>query len=245
MKQIMRKNVALALMAVVLGFGLIAPVPASAAASNVTQAQTIMKKFGIPAGPVDGAWGAQTARGLCIFRHMSGLPVSRAKLTTADLTKLQAYNAKYSSLNKIPAASRAGNSTYLVAHKTCQAMTYVENNRYVRVMPISTAKPGKVTPNGNFWLGNTVRGWSCSTIYPETCLKQTAGRFASVSNYGNMYNKRHITGAIFLHGSMNITSKTTTPGSAGCVRVTVADSDWLYDNVGNNGKTYISVVGAY
>lgn len=223
---------------------LAAPAPALAASADVKEAQTIMTKFGIPAGPIDGLWGSQTARGLCAFRSISGLTVSRNALTATDLTKLRSYNTTYTSLNQIPAPTRNSKTTYLLANQTCQAMTYVAANKYVRVMAISTGASATPTPNGNYSMGGTQRGWSCSTLYPESCATHTEGRFASISNFGNMYNKRVFNSAsgLFVHGS---TSVPTSPASHGCVRVTITDSDWMYDNVGNSGATYLSIVGAY
>lgn len=219
----------------------ILPVGSAAAqsSSSVANAQRIMTKFGIPTGPVDGLSGSQTSRGLCIFRYMSGLSVSRSNLDSATYTKLKQYDAAYTSLRQIRAKST---SEYLVAHQTCQAMVYARSGYYQRVMAISTGIPGHTTPSGSYALGYTQKGWSCSTLYPESCTKQTTGRFAYISNYGNMYNMRQVTGPIYVHGS---TSVPTYPASHGCIRVTVSDSDWMYDNVGNSAKPTIYVLGAY
>lgn len=219
-------------------------------ATQIREAQTIMRKFGIPAGPVDGKQGAMTKRGLCAFRYMSGMSVSRNSLDTATLSKLRSYNKSYASLGQIPARANSTNRELLVAHETCQAMTYsvkASNGKhyYKRVMAISTARPGKTTPNGTFSLGFTQRGWSCSSRYPESCVKQTTGRFATSTSYGNMYNFRafHQGNLYGIHGS---TSVPTYPASAGCIRVTVADSDWMFSNVGNNGNRPVLIVtGSY
>jgi lipoprotein-anchoring transpeptidase ErfK/SrfK len=238
------KQTAIIAFLAMFSFSFAAPAVVHAAtySSTVYHSQQIMKKFALPAGPVDGYFGAQTARGLCAFRHMAGQPVNRNNVDTTLYNLLKSYDAKYTSLQKIPARTLDGKTTYLLAHKHCQVMFYVENGFYKRVMPISTAKSGYNTPNGAYWLQGTQRGWSCSTLYPESCTYQSTGRFAYLSNYGNMYNKRTFSGAYKVHGS---TSVPTYPASAGCIRVTVGDSDWMYDYVGNNGWTYLSIVGAY
>jgi lipoprotein-anchoring transpeptidase ErfK/SrfK len=121
-------------------------------------------------------------------------------------------------------------------------MLYVKGSRYQKAIAISTGKgttSSNKTPNGTFTMGNTSRGWSCSTQYPESCKKQTTGRFVSVSNYGNMYNKRHVVNGVYVHGS---TSVPTYPASAGCIRITTTDSDWMYDNV---NSMPIIIAGAY
>lgn len=228
------------------------------AASKLTHAQQIMTKFAIPTGPVDGSFGPQTARGLCIFRYMSGLTVSRNNLDDTTYAKLTEYDRRYSSLNKLPAPTRHGQSTYLVAHQTCQAMVYVEwsssrsNSYFKRVMAISTGKSGYTTPNGTYWLGGTQRGWWCSTLYPETCTDNadTDGRFGYMRNHpnkpkgwGNMYNFRTFAANGYgVHGSKSVP---TSPASHGCVRVSLTNSDWMYDHVGNNGSTWFIVTGKF
>jgi lipoprotein-anchoring transpeptidase ErfK/SrfK len=215
------------------------PVQAAESSSSVANAQRIMTKFGIPAGPVDGLSGAQTSRGLCVFRYMAGLSVSRNSLDSTTYTYLKNYDAKYSSLSKIPARS---SSEYLVAHETCQAMVYARSGYYQRVMAISTGVSGHTTPNGSYYFGYTQKGWSCSTLYLESCLNHTEGQFASISSYGNMYNMRQVTGPIYVHGSTEVP---TYPASHGCIRVTVSDSDWMYANVGNGARPLITTTGAY
>lgn len=246
---IVRLSIFLVLSLVLLGVG--SPATARAASSSeIAEAQRIMTKFTIPTGPVDGIWGAKTAQGICTFRQISGLPVSRGAITTNDMAKLRGYNSAYSSLNKIPAASRNGHGSYLLATKTCQTMIYVASNKFTKVFRVSTGAPGYDTPVGNFMLGSTKPGWSCSTIYPEGCAWHTEGMNAKYntkgvlySKWGHMYNKRSISGSYMLHGSMSVP---TYPASHGCVRTTVADSDWLYTNVSNaSGTIYMSIVGAY
>ena len=207
-------------------------VSAATVSPTIKESQTIMKKFGLPVGTIDGMWGPQTARGLCAFRQIASLPWSRATLNQTDLAWLRAYNLKYSSLGQITQTNREGKSTYMLANETCQTMTYVKANRIVRVMPISTGTAGHATPNGLYTMGSTRPGWSCSTLYPESCGYHTEGMNAKYntkgvlySRYGNMYNKRSVNGNILVHGS---TSVPTYPASHGCIRVTVADSDWMW-----------------
>jgi hypothetical protein len=103
--------------------------------------------------------------------------------------------------------------------------------------------PGHSTPNGNYWMGGTQKGWNCSTLYPETCSYHTVGRFAYISHYGNMYNMRAFRNdGYYVHGSTEVP---TYPASHGCIRVPVADSDWMYSYVGNYGPTYLQVTGKY
>lgn len=242
MRKFVSKKIMLLSAALVMGVTAVLPIHSRSLSSDVLEAQTIMTKFGLPTGPKDGKWGPQTARGTCAFRMMAGLPVSRGTLTASDMSALRSFDAKYSSISQIPAPNK-GLASYLDLSKTCQAMAYVQGNYYQKVMPVSTGKPGfDYLRKPSYSVGNTARGWHCSGQYPETCTTLNVGESSSISNFGNMYNRRHVTGGIYVHGSMSVP---TAPASHGCIRVTVADSDWMYHHVGNNGDEIMFVSGSY
>ena len=75
------------------------------------EAQAILTSFGIPAGSVDGLFGPETGRGLCAFRRIAGLPVSRGPLDTKTLTALRTYDRTYPTLRDIPAREYFGKNT--------------------------------------------------------------------------------------------------------------------------------------
>lgn len=206
---------------------------------KVKRAQEIMAKFGIPAGAADGVSGAQTVQGLCSFRRIAGLSIHRGSLDNGTYSKLLEYDSKYSTLSQLPGGTKDGKATYVHVHQRCQTMFYVVNKKWTKVLPVSTGVKGHLTPSGSYTLANTTKGWWCSTLYPESCRKQTTGEFVNVSNFGNMYNPRQVIGDIFVHGS---TSVPTSPASHGCIRVTVNDSDWLYHNV---NRLPIFISGSY
>jgi lipoprotein-anchoring transpeptidase ErfK/SrfK len=221
--------------------------------AEVGEAQDIMNTFAIPNGPRDGLNGPNTGQGLCIFRTISGLTPSRKNLDTETLAQLRNYKAKYGTgtgtqHGRLPAPYLEGKSTYLYASQACQALVYVINLKYWIFFPASTGSTATQTPNGSYTLGDTVRGWTCSTIYTETCKTQTAGQYASyraangtVRNYGNMYNKRAFKNeGFYIHGSNNVP---TTPGSGGCIRVSVDNADWISRFVPTG--TPLFVAGAY
>lgn len=218
-------------------------VSAASYSSTVLQAQTIMRKFALPTGAADGYFGPQTAQGLCSFRYIAHMSPTRGNVDSAVYASLRSYNSKYSSLSAIPAPSLNGHTTYAVVQQHCQVMFYVSNGHYARIMSVTTGMPGHSTPNGYYLMGGTHKGWTCSNMYPETCSYNRAGRFAYVSHYGNMYNMRSFrSGGYYVHGSTDIR---TYPASHGCIRVSVSNSDWMYDNVGNYGPTYLLVTGSY
>lgn len=204
---------------------------------KVKQAQQILADFGIPTGSVDGYWGPETARGVCAFRRIAGIGTSRDALDTKTLNTLISYDRKYRYLRDIPASSYLGKHTYLVAQQTCQTIFYVENDRYRRVFPTSTGVSGHRTPNGHYSLGSTIKGWVCSSLYPEGCRNHTEGWFASYSPYGNMYNSRQVVGSIYMHGSMSVPPY---PASHGCIRMVVKDADWSYKYIKTGTPVFIT-----
>jgi hypothetical protein len=227
-------------------------VAADGSSASVQEAQTIMTKFGIPTGTVDGYYGPNTARGLCAARQMAGYTPNRNNVDSALLAKMRSWNKTYGNLQAMPAPKLDGRTTYLLVLQKCQAILYVANGKYSRVMATSTGmnasqsddgKDHRTPTNKSYLLGYTQRGWSCSTLYPEGCSHHPGvGMNSGVSDYGNMYNKRAVVGDVFVHGS---TSVPPHPASHGCIRVTVADSDWMFKNVGNGPKPYIKITGSY
>jgi hypothetical protein len=235
-----------------LFLGMLSAPKASAYSQQILDAQRIINSLAIPVGPLDGLNGPNTAQGYCGFRMLAGLPVSRANLDTATWQKLQEYKAAYggssdayANLHATPKKSLNGKSTYLLVDQTCQLMQYVYQGTVWAVIPVSTGRPGLDTPNGSYTLGPTVRGWSCSTIYPETCYLQKNGEFVNfkgadgiVRNKGNMYNKRgFLAGGFYVHGSNTVP---TSPQSGGCIRVSVPMADWLYHSVPSGVPLYVT-----
>lgn len=228
-------------------FAAVAPVEAASISSRSTvrAAQSKLNNFGIHAGPADGYHGPKTGRALCTFRWISGMKAHRGKLDTATYNKLNAYKSQLGYITNLKAGKFRGESTYIYVSKTCQTMIYVEHQKIRRVINVSTGKKGHETPNTVRRLGSTQKGWSCSTLYPESCRKQHTGVNKKYSDVGNMYNKRYVKGAIYLHGSNSVP---TYPASHGCIRVSVWDSDWMYKHVGNRdtgGRPLIYVGGSY
>lgn len=240
------------------------PVSAASFDPQVEHAQKILYKFGIPRGPIDGQMGAETRRGLCMFRYMSGMSTNRNTLDSSTYTKLKQYNQKYRSLNQIPVKSSSSYREKLIVNRTCQAMTVQMRDstgvhRYRAVLAVTTGVSkcdidGRTanceTPTGGYLLGGTNKGWICSDLFDEGCVNNSNGIFADVKNdankpagYGNMYNARYFkAGGYAIHGSNHIS---TSPQSHGCIRVSVANSDWMYRNVGNYSKPYLAVTGEY
>ncbi len=170
------------------------------APTPLREAQRLLTDLGYPAGPVDGIDGAQTRRGLCAWRQLEGLPVSRQPLQPGELEALRATTG-------LPAAPAGRGVT---VDKTCQVVYYRQDGVWRFVHTASTGADG-LPRTGSYEIQRTREGWHTSTLYPAPDP--------------NMYNTLYFHGAIAIHGSNNVP---TDPASAGCVRVTPPAADQLF-----------------
>jgi lipoprotein-anchoring transpeptidase ErfK/SrfK len=155
-----------------------------------------LAELGYPTGTVDGTVSVRTRQALCAWRDLHGLASSRAglgpALTRSILTSLETR-----------AVSRPDG---LYVNKTCQVLIQVVHGKYRRIVWVSTAAPGHVTPNGT---GRVWRKWAGAH---ESSLYSDAWMFDS------LYFRRDHPG-IALHGSVSNSLVHSYPASHGCVRV--------------------------
>lgn len=104
-----------------------------------------------------------------------------------------------------------------------QRMRVYEGETLLHDWPVSTARKGKVTPRGNFspqWLSKNHK----SSIY----------------NNAPMPNSIFYSGNYAIHGTYE-TGKLGRPASAGCVRLSVDNSAWLFNHVQRHGKSSLRI----
>jgi uncharacterized protein YabE (DUF348 family) len=185
------------------------------ASGPVREVQRLLADLGYPVGPVDGVEGAQTRRGLCAWRRLEGLDVSRGSLRPGELEALRATTA-------LPAASAGRGVT---VDRTCQVAYYRQDGQWQHVHQASTGADGLPSP-GSYVIQRTRAGWHTSTLYPAPTP--------------NMYNTLYFHGAIAIHGSNHVPAH---PASAGCVRVTPAAADQLFGSLRVGDP--VAVIGSY
>ncbi|GAA1558364.1 L,D-transpeptidase family protein [Kribbella lupini] len=152
--------------------------------------------WGYPVGDVDGEVTARTKQALCAWRETNGLPISRERLTTADVRSVLLAKNR-------PAPTKPAG---IYVNKTCQVLYQVVDNTYRRIVWVSTGAPGYDTPNrtGKVW-----RKWAGaheSSLYDDAYM------------YDSIYFLKDRPG-IALHGSRSNTLIKTYPASHRCVRV--------------------------
>ena len=166
----------------------------------------------------DGIDGPRTQQALCGLRRLYGhSDVHRGSLTAADLEVLRSNGAL--------TTPNHGDS-YISVDRTCQLVYLAQGGEWVAVMAASTGRAGQETPV----MTNTVDwkrpGWHTSSLYP--------------ASEPNMYNTVYYHGPYAIHGSHYVPPY---PASAGCVRLSPADADFVFERV--HPGMFISVYGSF
>lgn len=174
---------------------------------TVLALQEALTRTGLYRGPLDGDFGPQTASGVIAFHKA----VDRDRTTrwSEDDWDLLAGWA--------PSSPGYGSSpTRLEVDLERQLLFYVSDGSVAAVMPVSsgsgepyTTSTGVLvtarTPIGDFRVFRHVDGWDRSYL-------------------GELYEPWYFVGGYAVHGSRSVPTR---PASHGCVRVGIADAEWL------------------
>jgi peptidoglycan hydrolase-like protein with peptidoglycan-binding domain len=182
---------------------------------TVAEIQNLLTGLGYPAGPIDGEFGPRTAQGLCAWRRLEGLEAHRGQLDDAELARLRATES-------LPEAEPGVGIT---VDKTCQTVYLRDDGRWEQVLTASTGRGG-LPRVGEYRITRRASGWRTSTLYPAP--------------QPNMYNSQFFRGSIAIHGSHVVPPR---PASAGCVRVTPAGADLLWERLDIGDP--VEVIGAW
>ena len=195
--------------------------PPSAGAVTRTQVEAALARLGLPVGPANGWYDAQTRRAVCAWRTITGRTAHRGLPSAAEARAIVATDG-------LPRA-RAVMVTGVTVSVTCQAAFWVGSDReYRRVMAACTGKAGFRTRLGTFRIFRSYDTWRYSTIYPEA----------------RMYKPMQFSGGQAMHGSATDALVRTYPASHGCVRMLHRDIDAM--RAGGVGVgTQVRVIGRW
>ena len=202
-----RNRLVLAL-ALVLSMTMLAG-PASATSVTRYDVEFAFDALGLPTGAVNGSWDEKTKRGICAWRELNGLPVSRL-LPTAEERDLIVTQTKL----PLPSKFKPGISI----NRQCQILYWVTINKTTGVkslrgtFPVSTGQPGYDTSAGTFKIYREIPTWHESTLYEDAW----------------MYRPKYFRGPAALHGSANDSLVKPYPASHGCVRMLHKHIDALW-----------------
>lgn len=112
----------------------------------------------------------------------------------------------------------------ILVDKSEQEMTVVHEGELIHRWPVSTARPGKVTPNGSF--------------APQAFVRQ---------HYSRLYNNAPMPWSIFYSGNYAIhgttqTSRLGSVASAGCIRLHPDNARILFDLAREAGKENTRII---
>lgn len=161
-------------------------------------------------GKVDSVFANSTFHGVIAFQKVNGLgrdgvvgPMTRAKLARPAAPRV--------------IVRRSGSS--LEINLSRQVMVYARGGRVIRIFDISSGSgrlytvDGQtrraVTPTGNFHVTRKINAWHTSKL-------------------GRLYRPAYFYGGYAVHGSWSVPAY---PVSHGCVRVTIAVMDRLYNGL--------------
>ena len=209
-------------------------VPANAASHTMLPAnkqerlsvEKHLNSLGLPVGKVNGTYDAESRKGFCAWRELTGRHASTKPLTSKDVTAILATTKT----DMVPTDNHV---TGLNVNKTCQVLVWVtdpkDGPRKIKgVFKVSSGMSGHTTPSGNFHITRQLSGWHESTKY--------AGAM--------MYRPKYFLGGIALHGSYTDSLVLPYPASHGCVRMLHRDVDKLWAAHVNPG-TPVRVYGTW
>jgi lipoprotein-anchoring transpeptidase ErfK/SrfK len=182
---------------------------------TVAEVQNLLTGLGYPVGPIDGEFGPRTTQGLCAWRRLEGLEAHRGPLEDAELARLRTTES-------LPETAPGVGIT---VDKTCQTVYLRDDGRWEQVLTASTGRGG-LPRVGEYRITRRASGWRTSTLYPAP--------------QPNMYNSQFFRGSIAIHGSHVVPPR---PASAGCVRVTPAGADLLWERLDIGDP--VEVIGAW
>jgi len=195
------------------------PIPAVGSRSGADTAvvQLRLMQLGFWSSGTDGKFGLTTRQAVMAFQKYVGLPAT-GKVDADTATWMTAIDTKAHGL------SDAG--TLVEIDKARQLLFFIVDGKTQWVLNTSTAtgqpyqEPDKNTP-GEIQSGISITPdglWKTNRERPEGWWE---------GDLGQIYRPKYFRGGVAVHGSNSIPDY---PASHGCVRVSTAAMDWIWDN---------------
>lgn len=177
-----------------------------------------LAESGFRPGPVDGRFGPAVLGAVHAFQKLHQLPLDGV-FRPEDWGLLERPIS-------LPSLPRAPDRVEVDLHR--QVLFLIEGHRISGILPVSsgngetyTSHSGRaaraVTPEGSFAFERRMPGWR-------------------VSYLGALYEPFYFWGGYAIHGSPSVPPY---PASHGCIRVTIADMDWLKERMSLGMPVYV------
>lgn len=188
---------------------------------RVADVQERLRDLGYHITSVDGAYGGETQQALWALQKAAGLyrdgvvgPDTRSALDRGVVPQPKSSSGKVIEID--------------IAR---QLVLAVENGRVVRVINAASGNGERFEARGRTYTASTPRG-------DFTVYNQIDGMHSSTLELGDMWRPKYFNGAIALHGSSSVPPF---PASHGCVRVSNAAMNWIWDTWGAPPGTRVLV----
>ena len=185
---------------------------------EVAAIQARLFELGYRPADVEGHYGAQTASAVMAFQKREGLPRDGV-VGLATLERLAAPQGA--------PGHKSGPGPWIEVDIGRQVAFVADHAGNVTTLNVSTGNGQPYTSRGVRAVANTPRGeWP---VY-----RMVNG--VDSGPLGDLYRPLYFTGGYAVHGSPSVPGH---PASHGCVRVSNADADWLWDFVGMGAPVWV------
>lgn len=183
-----------------------------------------LKRLGLPVGKVNGAWGDETKRAVCMWRELSNKSSSRNYPSAQEMQEI-VDTVSFTPSNQMVVG--------LNVSLTCQGASWVVLNKegtpvFREFFQVTTGAPGRETKTGTFKIYYQTNAWHESTLYKGAM----------------MYRPKYFYQGQALHGSASDSMIGPKPASHGCVRMLHADIKKLWNAHFDLGSV-VRVYGAW
>jgi hypothetical protein len=171
--------------------------PAALTRAQTKEAEARLAGMGYWTGRVDGIFDPATRSALVAFQKYEGRPVT-SRLTIPELEAIRSSG---------PPKAREPGYAHVEVDVDRQVLLIVNDERDVRILPVSTGSDQEFMEDGEKSIAYTPRGRFI--VYDQTPGWEKG-------NFGSMYYSNYISGGVAIHGSPNVPIQ---PASHGCIRI--------------------------
>lgn len=198
--------------------------PVTPKAVSKLQLEKSLAKLKLPVGRVNGVWGDETKRAICMWRELSGKAGGRKYPTNSEMQEIvntERFVPSEKMVVGLNVSLTCQGAYWVVVDKTGQVV-------FKEFFQVTTGAPGRETKTGTFKIYYQTNAWHESTLYKGAM----------------MYRPKYFYQGQALHGSASDSMIGPRPASHGCVRMLHADIKKLWNAHFDIGSV-VRVYGAW
>lgn len=188
---------------------------------RVESVQQQLQDLGYYITAVDGAYGGETQQALWALQKAAGL----YRDGVVGPRTQEALD------NRVTPRPRSSSGKVIEIDIARQLVLAVEDGRVVRTINAASGNGERFEAQGRVYMASTPRG-------DFSVYNQIDGMHSSTLELGDMWRPKYFNGSIALHGSGSVPP---VPASHGCVRVSNAAMNWIWDVWGAPPGTRVQV----